>query len=380
MSTIQSKDNTNFYPLSLLKMLAMLMFLTLHYLGIGGVLEQTNSFCYYLLVACWKFFAVCINLYILVNCYYMIGQRFKVSRVFHLYIETVFYCLIWYIYAASSGVESFSAYDLVFKVFCPISSKQYWLFSGVIIVYLLSPILNFLINKLSQKGLLSICISFFLLFSCWVDIYPDLDNNIFNFSNGYSFHWYLVLFFFAAYIKLYVDPTKFRHPFLKYLILSLVVSAIAIVMPVLTQNVSLLTPWAEHFTRYNSILTTIASFSLFIAFLKIRINNRFIQKLITITAPLTLGVYFIHENNYGRPVIWHDILHTERVPGTIMVIPQSIVIVIILFFGCMIVDFLRQCLFNCLEERSFYHRMMNKMDSFCYSVLSRVAGYISNKF
>ena len=375
----QQTAQTKKLSLELLRMLAMWMFVCLHFLGVGGVLEQTNSIYYYFLLACWKFCAVCINLYILVGSYFMVGEKFRPSRAIRLYAETIFYCLVWYAYAIAAGVETFSFSYLLLELLCPFTTKQYWLLTGYFMVYLLSPVLNFLVKRLSKQQLLTICIAFFLLFSVWVDLYPHLDNNIFNFSNGYSFHWYIVLFFFAAYLRLYVDPKKWRFPTLGYIACSIAMSAIAILMPKLTAAVPFFTPWAEHFTRYNSILTTISSIFLFVAFLKWEIRGKIAQKLVTIAAPLTLGVYLIHENLYSRPVIWHSIFHLERIPSSFLVLPQTLVVVTLVYLMCATVDFVRSGLFSLWEKRAFFLKAQERFDNFFYQLFEKLACFLENK-
>lgn len=381
MGTIQQQKVQKSYPFSLelVRILAMWMFVCLHFLGIGGVLEQTNSAYYYLLVTCWKFCAVCIDIFILASCYLIMGEKFRPSKAIRLYLETVFYCLAWYIYAIISGAEVFSTSSLLFQVLCPFTSKQYWLLSGYLMVYLLSPGLKFLVNRLSKRGLLTICLAFFLLFSVWVDLYPYLDINIFNFSNGYSFHWFLVLFFFAAYLRLYAEPKKWKHPWLWYIVCSAAMSGIAILMPIASASFPFLEPWAEHFTRYNSILTTISSIFLFSAFLKLELHWKITQKLIVLAAPLTLGVYLIHENTYSRTLIWHTLFHVERIPETFWVLPQTLIVVTLVYIGCSAVDFIRKIFFSLLENRKFFQKALEQFDRFVSYFLFKCADFLSKK-
>lgn len=156
-------------------------------------------------------------------------------------------------------------------------------------------------------------------------------------------------------------------------------SAIAILMPKLTAAVPFFTPWAEHFTRYNSILTTISSIFLFVAFLKWEIRGKIAQKLVTIAAPLTLGVYLIHENLYSRPVIWHSIFHLERIPSSFLVLPQTLVVVTLVYLMCATVDFVRSGLFSLWEKRAFFLKAQERFDNFFYQLFEKLACFLENK-
>ena len=380
MQTTSLKNTqNNYYSIEVLRILAMWMFVALHFLGIGGVLEKTNSIYYYVLVSFWKFCSVCINLYILTSCYFLVGKKFRISRLLYLYLETIFYCIIFYFYAIFTGAETFSIQFFLFQILCPFTSKQYWLLTGYLMVYLLSPILNFLVKKMSRHQLLMTCLSLLLMFSFWVDIYPYLDINIFNFSNGYSFHWFIVLFFFAAYLRLYINVEKWKVPVLWYVGISIVMSFIAIIMPTITGKLNFLNPWAEHFTRYNSVLTTISSVFLFVAFMKWTIKSKSVKKIISIMIPLNLGVYLIHENTYARSLIWHTLLHTERFPDSIIALPLMILIVSLLFLGCMMLDSIRELFFVCLKKSRTCRFVMDKIDSLVYKPFKKLSEFLKVK-
>lgn len=374
-----SFSNTRNYSLDLLRIISMWMIVFWHVLGHGGVMEQTNSAFYYGLLLLWNACSIPVNLYVLISGYFLVTQKFRPSKLLRLYIEVVFYCLIWYGYALFSGREAFSVSNFVFSVFFPFTNGQYWFLSAYFVMYLLSPVLNFFIKAMSKRQHLLVCIGLFLLFSVWVEIYPHLNLNIFNLGNGYSFHWFLVLYFFASYLRLHADSKKWKHPLLFALVFWAAMSFLTIIQQIFGSSSAILSLWQGHFNRYNSVLTVLLSLSIFSAFLKLEVRGKFAQKLIVLTAPLTLGVYLIHENTYGRMLIWHELLHTERIPSSILVFPQVIVLATLVLLGCMAIDFLRKCFFSLWEKRTFFKKGMVKFDTLVYRLLQNIRGFLEAK-
>ena len=363
------------YSLDLLRIIAMWMIVFNHILVHGGVMEQTNTAFYYILVMFWNVSIIAVNMYVLISGFFLVSQKFRPSKLLQLYFEVVFYCLLWYIYAIASGMDSFSVYNIVFKVIFPFTSSQYWFMSAYFVMYLLSPILNYVIKHMNKRQLLSVCIGLFLLFSVWVDIFPDRNSNIFNLSNGYSFHWFIVLYFFASYLRLHINANIIRFPLITAIIFCGLQTVMALVPSLFSTVVPFIVHWQGHFNRYNSVLTVLSSLALFIFFLKSEIKCNAAKRVIAIVSPLILGVYLIHVNIYGVDLIWHKILHTELIPDSFLVLPMSVVVVTILMIGCLIIDFGRQCLFSVFQKRDFYRNALKKFDCFMFSIIDRSVAF-----
>lgn len=367
------------YALDLLRIIAMWMIVLHHILGHGGVMEQTDSVFYYGLLILWNACAISVNLYVLISGYFLVTQKFRPSKLLRLYIEVVFYCLVWYIYALVSGQETFAFSSFLISVFFPFTSEQYWFLSAYFLMYLLSPVLNFFIKKMSKRQHLIVCLGLFLLFSVWVEIYPHLNLNIFNFGNGYSFHWFLVLYFFAAYLRLHADPKKWKRPLFWAFVFLAIMTALTTIQTRFAASIALVKMWQGHFNRFNSILTVLLSLSVFTAFLKWEVRGKIVQKLIAIAAPLTLGVYLNHVNPYSVNLIWHTLLHTERIPSSILVFPQIFLLVTLVLIACMAIDWVRSCIFSLWEKRDFYRKALDKFDSFILSALQKMRAGLEEK-
>ena len=60
------------------------------------------------------------------------------------------------------------------------------------------------------------------------------------------------------------------------------------------------------FYRNNSPINVFASVALFLFFINFKISSERISSLIQFFAPLTFGVYLIHDNNFVREPLWHQ--------------------------------------------------------------------------
>ena len=320
-----------------------------------------------------------VNLYVLISGFFLITQKFKLSKLVHIYLEVVFYALLWYIYALTFGLESFSFLTFLFNIICPFSSEQYWFISAYIVMYLLSPLLNFLILKMNKHQHLTACLLLLFLFSFWVDIYPVRNQNIFNLSNGYSFHWFIVLYFIAAYLRLHIDLNKWKHTVIFSIFAYIIISVLSISTNLFNSVFPLVSLWQGHFNRYNSILMVLLSVLVFVTFLKIKISNKIYQRIIAVLSPLTLGVYLIHVNRYGVDFIWHTIIHTERFPDSFLLLPLIILFASLVLFVCFFIDLIRYTIFQIFEKSSFYIYAIHKLDKFINALLEKLSNYLESK-
>ena len=61
----------------------------------------------------------------------------------------------------------------------------------------------------------------------------------------------------------------------------------------------------------NSPINLLASTSLFLTFARMEISSKNLCKWIQFFAPLTFGIYLIHDNIFVREYLWHQRLQTQ---------------------------------------------------------------------
>lgn len=127
-----------------------------------------------------------------------------------------------------------------------------------------------------------------------------------------------------------------------------------------------------YFYSQNSVLTICRAVCFFMMFKTIKLKeNRFINKL----SKTSFGVYLIHDSNLLRPFLWKNIFHNNSYQNTVLIIPYSIVVVLLVYFGCSLFDFVR---INCFE-RLFMKRVDNSENKIVVKIAFRINSFIYGK-
>lgn len=109
---------------------------------------------------------------------------------------------------------------------------------------------------------------------------------------------------------------------------------------------------------------------LFVFFKDIRVTNKIINKAIAYFAPLSFGVYLIHESPYIRKVLWetvNPIKYLSKSNG-ILIIYMLLVVVLIFICGCL-VEYFRKFIVNCIGGR-----LINKLSTKIENYLLKFCG------
>ena len=371
---VRSENKRN-YALDLLRIVAMFMVVCLHILNHGNVLALASGKTYYLLMGLRNLCIVAVNVYVMISGYFLVTQKFRPSKLLRLYTEVLFWGVAGYIFALATGT-TFSVKTLIFGVIFPFSSEYYWFISAYAILYMLSPILNVVIRKLTRKQHLAVCLGLLFLFSLWKDVF--LYGNVFNLSDGYSFGWFIVLYFVGAYLRLYAEPKKWKLSWVWYFAVAICLTAIATVATLLPDAAgavvnSILTRMAQ----YNSILVVLETVFLFVTFLKFDIKGNAPQKIIGLIAPSALGVYLIHDNRYVRDYLWQNIVKTQNfAENSIVTVLLVLGWVALVFLVCLALSFVRKLIFSLWEKRKFWRSGLEKFDNFVIGTLYKVTDRI----
>ncbi len=347
----EAKNNRNI-GVELLRIVSMTMIVILHLIGHGGILGATSPFkLNNLIVWLLQIFCMCsVNMFALTTGYSHIKCKYKFERIIELWFNVVFYSLI------IAGIFYFLPQNNIvniknlFNSFIPVISNQYWYFTAYFCLFLFIPFFNVLINNLSKKQHKKII--FVCLFSfCIIEIFARfLGYDLFNVGKGYSFLWLAVMYIIGAYIRLYQDDFKKDNKFylLTYIISSILVFIVEIILSIIMYK-SLKTNTI--LIEYNSIFIVVSAVSLFIFFSKLNIKHwkNIIQKL----SAVSFGVYIISDNRFMRSMFISNKFLKIANLEPLLIIPSIIVLAIIIYLICFLIDSIRQKLFNLLHTRDF---------------------------
>jgi surface polysaccharide O-acyltransferase-like enzyme len=167
-NSVQKKRQTN---LELLRIIAMLMVVTLHFMSHGGVLKNVGMFTkqYYFSWVTEGIAIVAVNLYVMISGYFLVESKFRLKKVIALICEVIFYSLIIYFLLLVAGMRPFSKKELL-TAFIPTLTNVYGFFTVYICMYILSPFVNYTIKAMSKRQLLTCIIVELAFFSVWTNI------------------------------------------------------------------------------------------------------------------------------------------------------------------------------------------------------------------
>ncbi|MCD8379219.1 MAG: acyltransferase [Lachnospiraceae bacterium] len=339
------KRESNFEAL---RLLAMALVVTLHYLSKGNVLKPLTEELQWMDWAAWlleAFAYVAVNAYVLLTGYFMCQSKFRLGRLLQIILEVWFYSLVIPLVLGAFGILNLGAltiYDWLILIF-PLSMQHYWFLSVYVLLVIISPLLNRAIAAMNQKQLAGVTILVALPQVLLKSILPltfTMDDG------GWGILWFVELYLIAAYIRKYGIPflstkTKAALVYLAGVLLTwgggLVMNRIYLATGRFSDKVT--------FTfSYNHIFILIASVGFFCIFANMKSGEGLLSRLILRLAPYSLGVYLLHENillRYEWPV-W---LSVAMPNSLIQLIVEWIVKVAIVMVVGLFVDFLRSLLF-----------------------------------
>jgi len=337
------------YGIDLLRILSILGVAILHILGHGGILNSALGTENYAVSWFWEVFAYpSVNCFVLISGYvgYREGKPYpKLTKLVDLFLTVLFYSV------ASGAVFNHFFPDKVLPLdiittFFPIATNQYWFFSVYFGMFLISPLLNTIIDS-SEEKMLKLMLLIPVVFG-----FCTLHLDVLALTKGYSVIWFILLYLCGGAVKKLKLPESCS-------VLKLICFGAGLFLVTYLLKLAYLTDLAfiPH-VDVNSIAgklisycsPTILGISLctLCLFAKLKIPACF-HKLIGFITPCVFSVYLIHDNHFFRKFIMagrFKSLHNYNAIGTSLLV---LLIAIAIFIGCVSIDKIRGLLFRLLR-------------------------------
>lgn len=351
--------------MELLRVLAMLMIITLHYLDKGNVLvpfREMSTANHYI---AWIVEALCyvaVNVYVLISGYFLVQSKFTFKKLAVLWLQVLFYSwLIGGIFILGGLVEAeaFNLYELIFIAF-PITAGHYWFATIYVLLFAVFPFLNVTVCKMSQQQHKACIVILLIIFSVWKTILPFTIP--ITDQAGMDIAWFVCLYVIAAYLRKYPDCMKHKRLVYVcgYVLCSIIIFIAGLGLLYVDQLTGKLGGYATNWYDYNSLPVLIASVCLFIAFAKTEIKGKIICRIINALAGATFGVYLIHEHRYLR-YEWQQWLRVEQNAGQPWMLLHLIGSVLAVFVVCACVELIRKWLFSLITERKWFQNIFKPL-------------------
>lgn len=318
--------------LELLRCVAMMMVVVLHYLGKGGLLPDLTGECMDCTgVAAWLLEAFCIvavNVYMFISGYFLCTSHFKLSRLLQLWFQLWMYSVVFGVLGALTGVVAETPVDTHYflTLLFPVSMGHYWFMTAYIFLYLLLPFVDLAARKMTKQQMQIAVGALFTVFCVIKSVLPfrlEMD------AKGYDCLWYLCVFLAAAYVRRFGVPflEKRGRGILLYIGCCLLAFGGTLGLRAVYLRTGSLGRMVGMCMEYNHILPFLAAVGLFAAFSRLHVNEK-ISHVINKIATHTLGVYLLHEN-LGLRYTWQKWLGASKTWGLRVSCPEAVTTLIL---------------------------------------------------
>ena len=326
--------------LDLLRIISMIMIVTLHFINKGGLQDifDMHSINYWAVKLIYNMSLVAVNCYVLISGYFLVNSKFKLKNIVLLCGEALFWSVgIMLVFIIAH--RPIGGLDMI-KSMLPVTMETYWFITAYIIMYALFPFYNIIIKRIDKRAYQLFLIILIIVFSLWKSVMPLSEALK---TDGFGIVWLSVLYFIGGYIRIFGLDWSKRACITVYMISVLVTISIKALFEVIP--ITFLNQFANEegpYGQYNTFTIMIASVALFILFEKTDIKNRFAVSAVAKIAPLTLGVYLIHEQLMLRKILWTEIIDCRAIAGSSFFVLYSVIAVVGVFAVCTVLEKVRK--------------------------------------
>lgn len=346
---VKLQNHKRMANMELLRIIAMMMVVVLHYLGKGELLQDLTVDMNAAGYTAWALEAlaiVAVNTYMLLSGYFLVESRFKVSRLLGLVLQACFYSVLVPVVLVLMGVldaGDITLYQLLHYVF-PTQMEHYWFLTAYVAMYLFSPLLSIAVHHMSKKQHGLVLAGLLILVSLGKSVLPvRLEMDEF----GYDAVWFMCVYLVAAYIRLYGIPF-FKNKKISgcmYLLGCAGIFGITMLLHFCYVKWNLFGYFLEAAYDYNHLLNLFAAVALFYVFVRMDLGEGKIARFVCRIAPYTFGVYLLHEQIEVR-YLWPGWLGAGRTENPLALVGFTLLAVLVVFTVGVVVDMLRSLLFK----------------------------------
>ncbi len=321
-------EKTRNSSIELLRIICIFGIIFMHTIAYGG--DELATYNRYLLIVVNCFTNLGVTCFMLISGYF--GVKFRLGKLIKLDLMVIFYTLFHLLIRVALGV-SVGKMDLLSAVF-PVLSNQYWYVTAYFIIVILSAYINQIPEKLSKAGFERLLLILLFLFS----VVPTFLHFDILGSEGKNVVQMTVIYLIGRYIRKYDDRSYQNRR------LALLLAANLLLTLALETALYVITGHYSMFYRDCSIFTIVSSVLLFMIFRNIYFENRVINKLAT-------GVLAVYVFSFGFQRLVYLLIPLENYAFSPLLFPLICVFTPCVVVGCILIDLLRQLLFDKAETK-----------------------------
>ncbi|ANU43110.2 acyltransferase family protein [Bifidobacterium animalis] len=350
-STPNKKAKRN-SSIELLRIIAMLMIIAHHYLvhsGFKTIPPFSAKLFFFLFIQ--SFGKIGVLIFFTISAWYLCMEkrptmRKSLKRAWLLEREVLFYSLTLMSLFLLLGRQYISKSVVVLSLFPTISSRVWWYVTAYIIFLVLCPSLTKGLRAIGKGTHSALCA---VLLIGWGFIAGMLPNTILD-SEVDGFINFLFIYVLVSFYRWYLDDWNSRTAWIM-IIAGILTIALAIIS-IQTLGLALGSDSIRAHANYISqscvkLPVLLIGFGMMILFERKYYTN----KVINTIASTTFGIYLIHDYPAVREMLNGSSINLNAIYNNPQVILTFFIIIFTVFFSCMLMDLLRQCLFKITVDR-----------------------------
>lgn len=356
--------------IELLRIVSMLLVLLIHvslnafsYPVMGDLIENPVSNIGLLYVE--SLSVVCVIVFVLISGWF--GIQPKVKSLATLLFQVCFFQILVYIFAIILGYSTFSV-DTALRTI-----KLNWFIDAYLLLYIISPILNAYIEKVSSIQLRNMVRAYFVMLVCgWVFSTQQ-------YVCGYTTLLFIGLYLLARYVRLYknnaIQKKSCSYFFYCFLLLTLL-NVLILLLPIFVKLVGfgsfehLYSYLANKVFSYVSPIVTLQSLMLLVGFHRFTPHSLFcVESRVSICvnwiASSCFAVYLIHTH----PIVFEDVfiltirgMHCNSEVNTVISI---FLFMVVTFVFAIFLDKVRLFIWECLWKKNG-HKIESKINKYMF--------------
>lgn len=358
-SRISSHRNAS---LDLFRIIIMFMIVFWHAFVYGGArididLTAPN---WYLSKLAMSFLVVHVNCFVLLSGYLNYRKSFSFKKFLRFWAAMCFWSVVLYIGCTFASGNALSLKELVTSCF-PLTQKKYWFMTTYLLMYLLTPLLNFAVNAMDKGKLRMVVLSFFVFYVVLGSVFSW---KAFAEMSESSPLFFCFLYLVGAYLAKYPPHIKIRWAWLYVgICLGTGIYQIILAKIVETYGNTFIADVLNGFVNgYTSVTSVVGSVALTMTFAgKTLPGNGKTARVLAFFSSLTLGVYLIHDHNSVRGLLW-TAAGLEELQGSMLLLPAALGVSVLIFVACSLLEWGRKKLFSLCRVNAAIDKIGDAID------------------